>query len=101
MRKIASIGVRDKIDAFNRMRDTPRVRNDKTFDPLGSEDGKSDGVVYKIRLRNGNREQWEPSQGILCWWLVPLGWRQNRHRGVVQVEKLNAFDTINQKSVIR
>jgi len=45
MRKLAEIRMRDKIDAFNRSRDAPCSRYDKTFDPIVGEDGKSDGVV--------------------------------------------------------
>jgi len=94
MRKLAVIGMRDKIDAFNRTGDTPCARHDKTFDPIVGEDGKSYGVVYEIRWRIGNREQWQLGQGVLSRWLVPLSGGQIRHRSVAQVEKQNALATI-------
>jgi len=61
MRKVAEIGIREKIDAVHRSGVTPCAGDDKAFDPVVGKDGKSDGVVYKIRWRNGMHEQLQTS----------------------------------------
>jgi len=100
IKEVAEIGMREKIDAVHRERGTPCARHDKTFYPFLGEDGKSNGVVYKIRWRNAIHEQLELSQGILSRWLVPLSSRHSRHRRVAQIEKQNAMAIIEQKPVI-
>jgi len=88
--EVGEIGMREKIDAVKRVGGIPCERQDKTFDPFLGEDGKLDGVVYKIRWRNTIHEQLQLSQGILSRWLVPLRRGQSGHRCVAQVEKQNA-----------
>jgi len=94
MRKVAEIGVQEKIDAVHATRDTPCARHNKTFDPSVGKDGESDGVVNKVGWRNGMHEQLQLGLGILSRWLIPLDWRQIRLSGVLQVEKQNVMTVI-------